>query len=221
MKQGDNLKPIMEKTNKTFKANKIIWAERWIEHFGDKKDYEGIVANQLENGAWECVIELPLVNQTVTAVSTTEIGAMLSGADKAAKLIQEYLVEHPEVKWMPLSKARHWEITTDENGYVMLRLNSNYRKKIGEDLMNISSESLKAVQKAINRIKRINGTDKDLFIQTYDKSLFGNDISDAEACNKAIGWLYENSHIEFDIIGIGAVDKHIIIVGHAYPREEE
>ncbi len=62
MKQGDNLNPLMEKTNKTFKANKIAYVERWIMHYRKDNNYDGIEAKRLPNGKWLCEIELPLIN---------------------------------------------------------------------------------------------------------------------------------------------------------------
>ncbi len=55
---------------------------------------------------------------------------MLNAADKATKAIKQYLGIHPNVKWIPLSKFRHWEIEMGEYGFVSLGLNSEYRKKV-------------------------------------------------------------------------------------------
>ena len=44
MKQGEHLKTIMEKTNKTFKANKIAYVNRWVMHFGKDKKFDGVKA---------------------------------------------------------------------------------------------------------------------------------------------------------------------------------
>ena len=123
MKQGEHLKTIMEKTNKTFKANKIVYVNRWVMHFGKDKKYDGVKANQFTDGRWLCQIELPLINQTIEAVATTEINAMLNAADKATRLIKHYLENNPDVKWIPLSKFRHWEIEMCEHGFVSLHLN--------------------------------------------------------------------------------------------------
>ena len=71
---------------------------------------------------------------------------MLNSADKATKAIKEYLVKHPEVKWIPLSKFRQWEIEMGEHGSVSLHLNSEYRKKSGEQMLMMQQESIKAVK---------------------------------------------------------------------------
>ena len=220
MKQGDNLKPIMEKTNKTFKANKIAYVERWVMHFGKDKEYDGVEANQLPNGKWLCEIELPLINLTVKASSVTEINAMLNAADKATRAIKQYLENNPEVKWIPLSKFRHWEIEMGEHGFVSLHLNSEYRKKSGQEMLRMQQESIKAVKKAISRIKRINGSDKDLFIQVLDRSLFDKDATNDDIYKKIFDTMYEQHNVFVSSIDCDTENNHVIVVGYSSTREE-
>ena len=220
MKQGDKEPTNMEKTNKTFKANKIAYVERWVMHFGKNKEYDGVEANQLPNGKWACEIDLPLIEQTVKTVASTEINAMLNGANKAAKAIQEFLSEHPEVKWIPLSKFRHWEIEMGEHGFVSLHLNSEYRKKSGEQMLMMQQESIKAVKKAIARIKRVNGSDKDLFIQVLDRSLFKEDATNDEIYKKIFDTMYDEHNIFITSINCDSDSDHVIVVGYSSLREE-
>ena len=220
MKQGDNLKSIMEKTNKTFKANKIAYVERWVMHFGKDKEYDGVEANKLPNGKWLCEIELPLINLTVKASSVTEINAMLNAADKATRVIKQYLENNPDVRWIPLSKFRHWEIEMGEHGFVSLHLNSEYRKKSGQEMLRMQQESIKAVKKAISRIKRINGSDKDLFIQVLDRSLFDKDATNDDIYKKIFDTMYEQHNVFVSSIDCDTDNNHVIVVGYSSTREE-
>ena len=220
MIQGVKEPTNMENTNNTFKANKIAYVERWVMHFGKSKEYDGLEANQLPSGKWVCEIELPLVEQTVKTVASTEINAMLNSADKATKLIKEYLLKHPEVKWIPLSKFRHWEIEVSEHGFVSLHLNSEYRKKSGEQMLMMQQESIKAVKKAIARIKRVNGSDKDLFIQVLDRSLFKEDATNDEIYKKIFDTMYDDHGIFVTSINCDNDSGHVIVVGYSSLREE-
>ena len=210
----------MEKTNKTFKANKIAYVERWVMHFGKDKEYDGVEANKLPNGKWLCEIELPLINLTVKASSVTEINAMLNAADKATRVIKQYLENNPDVKWIPLSKFRHWEIEMGEHGFVSLHLNSEYRKKSGQEMLRMQQESIKAVKKAIARIKRINGSDKDLFIQVLDRSLFDKDATNDDIYKKIFDAMYEQHNIFVSSIDCDTENNHVIVVGYSSTREE-
>lgn len=220
MKQGDNLKPIMEKTNKTIKANKIAYVERWVMHYGKDNYYDGVEASQLPNGKWLCEIELPLINQTIKATSNTEINAMLNASDKATKAIKQYLEIHPDVKWIPLSKFRHWEIEIGEHGFVSLHLNSEYRKKCGQEMLMMQQETIKAVKKAISRIKRINGSDKDLFIQVLDRSLFDENATNDDIYKKIFDAMYNDHNISVSSIECENDNSHVIVVGYSSTREE-
>ena len=220
MKQGEHLKTIMEKTNKTFKANKIAYVNRWVMHFGKDKKFDGVKANQLTDGRWLCQIELPLINQTIEAVATTEINAMLNAADKATRLIKHYLENNPDVKWIPLSKFRHWEIEMCEHGFVSLHLNSEYSKKMGQEMLKIQQESIKAVKKAISRIKNVNNSDKDLFIQVLDKSLFNENDTNDDIYKKIFNVLYEQHNIFVSSLECDIENNHVIVIGYSSTREE-
>lgn len=204
------------------KANKIIWVERWMLHFNEKKSgYEAIEANQLEDGRWYSEITLPLINVVTSAFGKTEVGAMLNVADKATKTIQNYLTIHSEIKWLPLSKCRHWEIHSDENGrYILIKQNSEYRKKSGEQMLMMQQESIKAVKKAIARINRVNGSAKDLFIQVLDRSLFEKDATNDEIYKKIFDTMYDKCGIAITTIDCDNDNNHVIVVGYASSKEE-
>ena len=159
-----------KQTTKT--ANKVVYVGHWLILYGNGKQLDGVSASKTQNGRWACEIELPLVNQTVKAVSSTEINAMLNASEKAYLLIKEYLYKHQDVKFYKMSEIRHYEFYTDEYGIVGIKNNSEYRKKRGEEMLKMQLDCAKAVEKAVTRIKKINGTDKNLFVQVIDKSFF-------------------------------------------------
>ena len=189
-------------------------------HFGKDKEYDGVEANKLPNGKWLCEIELPLINLTVKASSVTKINAMLNAADKATRVIKQYLENNPDVRWIPLSKFRHWEIEMGEHGFVSLHLNSEYRKKSGQEMLRMQQESIKAVKKAISRIKRINGSDKDLFIQVLDRSLFDKDATNDDIYKKIFDTMYEQHNVFVSSIDCDTENNHVIVVGYSSTREE-
>ena len=94
--QGEPKLTIMKKTTKS--ATTMMWVEYWVEHVNPSKDMFEIWADELPNGKCKCEIELPLINQTVKSISTTQVNAMKNASDKAAKLINAYMNEHPELK---------------------------------------------------------------------------------------------------------------------------
>ena len=155
-------------------ANKTAYIDLWLTLNGEPYN-DGVTATQLPNGKWVCEINLPLVNQTVKSVASTEINAMANASEKAVPLVEKYLSEHPDVKFRARSTVRHYEFFTDEFGYTGFKLNSEYRKKIGNDMLNDRLESIKVLEKAVARIAKINGTDKNLFVQIIDKSFFAKD----------------------------------------------
>ena len=162
--------------NQTVKtANKIVYIDRWLLRYGDDSQCGGVTASQMPNGKWVSEIELPLVNQTVKATSSIEMNAMLNASEKAYALVKKYLGEHPEVEFIKMSEFRHYEIGVDEYGFTRINTNSEYRKKQGEEMAKMEVDTAKAMEKAVARIKKVQGTSKNLFVQVMDRSFFKED----------------------------------------------
>ena len=94
----------------------MMWVAYWIEHAHPTQEMVEIWADEIENKKWKCEIELPLINKTVVSVSTTQVNAMKNASDKAAKLIDEYMKNHPELKWKNPYKKGGWVFVEDANG---------------------------------------------------------------------------------------------------------
>lgn len=159
---------------KKYKANKIRLVESIVNHYSNDKDhYFNIEANELPSGKWCCEINIPAMSIAIKAISKTEVGSMLKGADEAYKQIKSFISNNQDFKEISMRQERHWEIECDDNGnFMSMHLNSEYRKKIGLQMQNDMFETISAVEKAVKKIKTINGTDKNLFIQVIDKSFF-------------------------------------------------
>ena len=104
--------------NQQFKknANNIMWVEYWIRKAHPSFEEYELYAEKYDNYRWICEIELPLINKTVKSISEKEVNAMLNASEKAAKLINEYMKEHPELVIKNSFKGKRWEIVSDENG---------------------------------------------------------------------------------------------------------
>lgn len=162
------------KNQKAKSANKAVYVDHWFLKFGELYN-GGVAANQLPNGMWVCELNLPLIDKTVKAISKSAANAMANASEKATKIIKQYLNEHPDVKFLPVRHFHHYEFCTSESGFTGFQLNSEYRKKIVDDMLKRQLESTKAIEKAVAKIAKINGTDKDLFVQVIDKSYFNKD----------------------------------------------
>ena len=117
-------------------ANKILWVEYWIQQAHPSyKDYE-LSAEKYDDKRWICKLELPLINRTVQSISKTEVNAMINAADKATRLIDGYMKEHPELKIKNEFKGKPYLIHSDRNGrYKSIGLSSEYRARIGKKMI--------------------------------------------------------------------------------------
>ena len=182
------MKEVFEKMEEQIikNANKIMWVQYWLGHYekpSERRDNskrkrfpkgeDEIIAKPTSDNKWVCEIDIPLVNKTVKAVATTEINAMLNASNKAAKLIDEYLENHPELNVFNRFKNGHWQIIGDENGnYIRMGMSPEASKRNKMQLDKMVMDSFKAVENAIARLEKILGYNKDLFIQVLDKNLF-------------------------------------------------
>lgn len=164
----------VRKTKMKQSANKTVYIDNWFTWYGEPQN-DGVTATQLPSGRWICELNLPLINQTVKSVAKTAANAMENASNKAIPLLDKYLSEHPEISFISKSLIHHYEFYVDENGITNFRRNPEYSRKISDDLLKMQLECAKAMEKAVTRIKRANGTDKNLFVQVIDKSFFKDD----------------------------------------------
>ncbi len=94
-------KPTQTKIAKieTRRDDKLRWVCTYLDSLpfdpsGDDFEESSI---KLPDGRWLCQLKLPLINKTVKTIGKTETNALYGTARKAAKLIDEYIAEHPEI----------------------------------------------------------------------------------------------------------------------------
>lgn len=162
------------KTNKQ-NANNIMWVRYWIRQAHPSFEEYELYPEKCDQDRWICEIQLPLIDKTVSSISEKQVNAMLNTSKKAAKLIDEYMKEHKELNIKNEFKGKRWEIESDEDGkFLSIGMSSAWRREIGKKIMKTTEESIVTIKRAIQKIGKINGTTKNLFIQALDESLFEN-----------------------------------------------
>lgn len=202
-------------------ANNIMWVEYWIQKAHPSfEDYE-LTADKYDDYRWICEIKLPLINKTVKSISEKEINAMFNASEKAAKLIDEYMKNHPELKITNDFKGKRWEINGDENGkFLSMGMSKAWREEQGKQMMKMTSDSLETVKKAIKKIAKINGTSKNLFIQVLDQSLFGDDETIEEIMHEVNDKIENDYHMSNMAVCYDKDGDSVIVVGYTVPKEE-
>jgi len=202
-------------------ANNIMWVEYRIQKAHPSfEDYE-LAAEKYDDYRWICEIELPLINKTVKSISEKEVNAMFNASEKAAKLIDEYMKNHPELKIINNFKGRRWEINGDENGkFLSMGMSKAWREEQGKQMMKMTSDSLETVKKAIKEIAKINGTSKNLFIQVLDQSLFDDDKTIEEIMHEVNDKIENDYYMSNMTVCYDKDGDSVIVVGYTFPKEE-
>lgn len=180
--------------NKTIKqnANNIMWVEYWIQKAHPSfEDYE-LFAERYDDYRWICEIKLPLIEKSVKSISEKEVNAMLNASEKAAKLIDEYMKEHPELKIINRFKGKRWEIVSDET-----------------------------VKKAIKKLAKINGTSKNLYIQVLDQSFFDDNMTVKEILEEVNDKIEKEDHTTQCTVCYDKDGDSVIVVGYTLPSSEK
>ena len=209
--------------NQQFKknANNIMWVEYWIRKAHPSFEEYELYAERYDDYRWICEIELPLINKTVKSISEKEVNAMLNASEKAAKLIDEYMKEHPELVIRNSFKGKRWEIVSDENGkFLSMGMSSVWRREQGKLMEKMTKDSLEAVKKAIKRIAKINGTSKNLFIQVLDQSLFDEDKPIRDIMYEVNDKIENDYHMTNMTVCYDKDGDSVIVVGYTFPSEK-
>ena len=202
-------------------ANNIMWVEYWIRKAHPSFEEYELYAERYDDYRWICEIELPLINKTVKSISEKEVNAMLNASEKAAKLIDEYMKEHPELVIRNSFKGKRWEIVSDENGkFLSMGMSSAWRREQGKQMEKMTKDSLEAVKKAIKRIAKINGTSKNLFIQVLDQSLFDEDKPIRDIMYEVNDKIENDYHMTNMTVCYDKDGDSVIGVGYTFPSEK-
>ena len=211
----------MEKQQFKKNANNIMWVEYWIRKAHPSFEEYELYAEKYDNYRWICEIELPLINKTVKSISENEVNAMLNASEKAAKLINEYMKEHPELVIKNSFKGKRWEIVSDENGkFLSMGMSSAWRREQGKQMEKMTRDSLETVKKAIKKLAKINGTSKNLFIQVLDQSLFDEDKSIQDIMYEVNDKIENDYHMSNMTVCYDKDGDSVIVVGYTFPSKK-
>lgn len=198
-----------------------MWVEYWIRKAHPSFEEYELYAEKYDNYRWICEIELPLINKTVKSISEKEVNAMLNASEKAAKLINEYMKENPELVIKNSFKGKRWEIVSDENGkFLSMGMSSAWRREQGKQMEKMTKDSLETVKKAIKRLAKINGTSKNLFIQVLDQSLFDEDKPIRDIMYEVNDKIENDYHMTNMTVCYDKDGDSIIVVGYTFPSEK-
>ena len=198
-----------------------MWVEYWIRKAHPSFEEYELYAEKYDNYRWICEIELPLINKTVKSISEKEVNAMLNASEKAAKLINEYMKEHPELVIKNSFKGKRWEIVSDENGkFLSMGMSSAWRREQGKQMEKMTRDSLETVKKAIKKLAKINGTSKNLFIQVLDQSLFDEDKPIRDIMYEVNDKIENDYHMTNMTVCYDKDGDSVIVVGYTFPSEK-
>lgn len=211
----------MEKIKFKKNANNIMWVEYWISKAHPSFEEYELTADKYDDYRWICEINLPLINKTVKSISEKEINAMLNASEKAAKLIDEYMKNHPELEIRNVFKGKRWEINGDENGKLLsMGMSSAWRSERGKQMEKMTKNSLETIKKAIKRLAKINGTSKNLFIQVLDQSLFDEDKSIQDVMYEVNDKIENDYHMRNMTVCYDKDGDSVIVIGYTFPSKE-
>ena len=105
---------------KTIKANELIKTLDWIAQFG--KGTTPIPEPKLnQNGSYECLIYIPLIEKTVIGLGDSKIEAVDNAAHQSSKIIDEYMENH-DIELKRTLGPGEYILEEDDSGYVSIYL---------------------------------------------------------------------------------------------------
>lgn len=209
----------MNKNFKEISASNVVWVEYWIDQV-QNSDEEVLTAfgEKYDCYRWICEIELPLINKKVQAISEKEVNAVLRANAKAAKLINEYMKEHPELKIKNNHKRKGYVLAYDDDGRVLYSGQSkkSRRKKIikYDEAM---TKAMALVQNTIKKINKMTGSSGNLFLQVMDQKQYDG-LSAKAMMNITIDKIKNNYNVPALIVRLDDDTNSIISIGTSLPK---
>lgn len=199
-----------------------MWVEYWIRKAHPSFEEYELFAEKYDQCRWICEIELPLIEKSVKSISEKEVNAMLNASEKAAKLIDEYMKEHPELEIVNIFKGKRYEIVSDETGkFISMGMSSAWRREQGKKMQKMMEDSIETVKKAIKKLAKINGTSKNLFIQVLDQSLFDDNMTIKEILEEVNDKIEKEYHATQCTVFYDKDGDSVIVVGYTSPSSEK
>ena len=195
-----------------------MWVEYWINKAHPSTEDIEVFAEKYDKDRWICTIELPLINKTVKSISYKQVNAMLNASNKAAKLIDEYMKEHPELHIVNKFKGKRWVIASDETGkYISTGMSNAWRREQGKQMEKMINSSFETIKKAINKLGKINGSNKNLFVQVLDQSLFDDEMTINEI-TESVGIKVQNEYPgSLCTVRYDKDSGSVIVIGYTLP----
>lgn len=81
--------------------------------------------NQVSDGLYECVIDIPKVDKTVIGIGACEIDAIDNATTKASALIDEYMKNHPSTQITNYFENMNYILEENNEGFVSIRINKS------------------------------------------------------------------------------------------------
>ena len=203
------------KNNIKKSASNFMWVMDWIGKFHPSIEPTEIWAHKDENVKWRSAVLLPIINKEVISISTTQVNAMKNVSDKAAKLIRDYIKEHPEVA-LPnkyLRKDCVFE-ETEDGEFISAGLSEKAFRSSEQKSMTVMEESLALVERTIKRLDTIAGKDRKTQIHTYDLSLFGDNPTRSEITQKLHGMMVKLYPNNFEGVNWTLHDNTVIALAY-------
>lgn len=204
------------KNTKYKPANKFVYVEQWINYIVYPR--QDIEAKLLDNGKWECEINLPVIEQTVRSVSKSEINALLNATSKAYKIIKECMADCGE-EFTPFNvygPNDKYIFYLDNVGRAKVSVKEECGKRYHANKLKKEQACAKAMEQALAKIKKANGSNDDLFIIVEKRSAFDENYSLEQIGHAISHAIYGESCWAISWQSISIVGDHVVAIGHSY-----
>lgn len=203
------------KNNNKKSASNFMWVMDWIGKFDPSNEPTEIWGHKDKNGKWRSAVLLPIINKEVISISTTQVNSMKNVSDKAAKLIRDYIKEHPEVALSNKYLRKDCVFEETEDGeFISAGLSEEAYRASEQKSITVMKESLALVERTIKRLDTIAGKDRKTQIHTYDLSLFGDNPTQSEITQKLHGMMVKLYSNNFEGVNWTLHDSTVIALAY-------
>ena len=210
MENNQNKKEI-----KQYDATNAMFVEYWAKVHNPDMKYAAIQYHKKDDGVFSCVITIPIVNQELHNFGKDLAELVYRSSNEAVEIIEKYVELYPSYYLENKYEGKHLVIIPDSDGNdITITTDEKYSNELYETNANLTKEIKDDLKAIIEKVERIRGSSKLLYLHVVDKRHFSDCDDNKKLMENVQKWIHKmhgNQRLNRSVL---IVDDSVVAFGY-------